>query len=164
MNKKTIKQAEREAVGSVLDAITNRAIEGSEETCPICNRLIRVYKRRLHATMALFMVELYKAHEMGLSWVSVHDLPSYGSGRQRGDYAYLQHWDLIENMPNDDTNKRSSGHWRLTEMGKAFVERKLWVHSHCIILNGELLGLNGPYIWIDDALGKCFNYRELMDA
>ena len=152
-------------LAGIRDYLLARSRSGEKNIdCPVCGRSMKQYRRRLHATMAVFMIELYHQACQGNTWVDVRDLPSYRRGQQRGDYAYLVHWGLVATKPNDDPKRRSSGMWSLTRDGRDFVLGRHRVPSHVLILCGENYGLTGTTITIRDALGKGFDYEELMNA
>jgi hypothetical protein len=71
---------------------------------------------------------------------------------------------LVEEAPKDpaDKAKRTSGKWALTDKGTLWVDSLATVQSHVKIYDGRLLGFEGEQITIQDALGKDFDYSELM--
>ena len=94
-----------------------------------------------------------------------HHVPSSGAINGGGDYAKLRYWGLIERMPKEpEQDKRSSGMWRLTKIGRRFVYGQITVSSVCYYRHpeGGVLGFETEQIGIEDALGKNFSYRSLM--
>ncbi len=81
-----------------------------------------------------------------------------------GDYAKLVHWNLIEQKPKDrgDTTRRDSGLWRPTFKGLDFAHQRCVVPSHVYLYDNILQKSEDTQINIVDALGKHFDYRELM--
>lgn len=130
--------------------------EGVE--CPCCGQFVKLYKRKLNTSMAMFLISLYKLTANG---EYVHAGTALGKSFSM-DYATLRHWQLIEEEWNTDETKRRSGHWRITEKGKAFVSGKLQVPSHVHLFNNKLVGWSDAQTDIRVALGKRFDYAELM--
>ena len=96
-----------------------------------------------------------------------HHVPSSGAINGGGDYAKLRYWGLIERMPKEPSqDKRSSGMWKLTKLGRRFVYGEATVSSVCYYRHpeGGVLGFETQQIGIEDALGKNFSYRSLMSG
>ena len=143
------------------------AMDGIETECPCCTRYVKLYKRKLNSIMAFYLVCLYKNRKPGEpgELVDIRETLAWKSGTQRGDYAYLKHWGLIEDLPADRKVERSSSMWRITPKGIAFVMfRDTTVPSHVHILCGEVVGFSETQITIDKALGEKFSYPELMNS
>jgi len=134
--------------------------------CPCCGQHCRVYRRRLNYAMAHTLVLVYQhflAHP-DAGWLH---LPSFLNGKgvlaRGGDPPRLSRWGLIvgSGAVRDDDSGRV-GEYKLTDKGRAFVERRVAVPSHVLIYNNTVLGWSDEQIYIDAALGKGFNYAELM--
>jgi len=144
--------------------------EGLE--CPVCTQFVKIYKRKITSSMAYTLILMYryfKKHRYE-EWVHMNDylnsiegLP--GAIRNTGDNAKLRYWGLLEEKPEvrNDGSKRA-GYWRITELGKKFVEGEVTVQSHTKIFNSKTYGLIGETIGIKDALSNKFSYDELMKA
>jgi hypothetical protein len=65
----------------------------------------------------------------------------------------------------DDGSKRV-GWWRVTERGEEWVMNRVSVPARARVYDSRLLNLDATegYVTIIDALGKNFDYRELMDG
>jgi hypothetical protein len=71
---------------------------------------------------------------------------------------------LIEELPNKSDGKtKTSGVWKITDKGVYFVNNSLTLPSHVLIYNKVFMGYDGKEIDIIQALGKHFNYYELMN-
>jgi hypothetical protein len=81
-----------------------------------------------------------------------------------GTLATLRHWKLIEQQeqPDGERSKKASGFWRPTELGVNFVRRMARVPSHVVLYNNEVEGFTETTTDIEEALGKHFDYAELM--
>jgi len=137
-------------------------------TCPCCGQYARVYKRRLNYAMAYALVLVYRHFSLKPETEWLH-LPSFLNGRgvlaRGGDPAKLRYWGLLVGsggVRDDDSGR--VGEYRITELGRAFVERMTDVPAHLYLYNNDVLGSGDQRIYIDEALGKHFNYAELMSS
>jgi hypothetical protein len=141
----------------------------SGETCPCCLALAKIYRRKLHASIARAAIFLWHCGNDGEGgWV---DVAEQAAARRRPDitrsreHPKLAYWGLSEMYGGEgDTGGRYDGKWRLTESGRLFVSRQLTVPSHAVIYNGRVLELDGSPVGIVAALGKKFSYEELMEG
>ena len=65
---------------------------------------------------------------------------------------------------HDDVKKKTSGLWRPTLAGLDFVDNKIMVPSYCKLYNNKEYGFSPETINIIDALGKKFDYNELING
>ena len=137
--------------------------------CPCCTQVVKLYHRPISSSMAHALILIYKYldNHPDMEWVHMNnylntlDLPL---PVKSGDNAKLRYWGLIEEKKEmrEDTSKRA-GYWKLTELGRQFVEGKTGVQQYAKIFGSKCYGLAGEHIGIEDALGKKFNYKELME-
>lgn len=126
--------------------------------CECCGRPASLFKRALNKDMARFLCLLaVRTRAAGkFVWIDVQKIDVRG-----GDYAKLRYWGLIEQKPNEDSAKRTSGFWRLTQKGLDFVDLKIGVPSHALVVSGGMLvGFVDSTVYINDVPN--FNYAELM--
>lgn len=136
--------------------------------CPCCGQLAKRYRRRLTSSMAyaLILIERASRGHTPAPWIHVENhlksLPGIPSSI-RGDFPKLRYWGFLEQKPErrDDDSLRS-GYWRITQSGRDFVRGNRRAFSHCLIYNGGFEGLVGREVTIREALGRGFNYSELM--
>ena len=142
-------------------------------TCPVCDQHAQRYKRTLNSGIARWLMVLARlSPRHSAKWVSTRDvicyaasLKTFGSSLGSGEApSLLPFWDLIETRPNDDPSKRHSGFWRPTPKGHAFVAGEITVPRKVVVYNNGLERLEGPETSIKKALGKKFNYDELMSG
>lgn len=136
--------------------------------CPCCEQFCKVYKRRLSSSMARALIEIVKVQEKspGVKWLHVHKILTEQKLGGSNDFALLRHWELVEEKPVDamrDTG-RTSGMWRVKPLGIAFARGLVPATSHIFLYNNRLEGFSDSEITIQEALGKKFNYQELMYA
>jgi hypothetical protein len=87
-------------------------------------------------------------------------------GAAGGDFSKLEHFELMVAKPNtDDPTKRDSGLWQPTDLARQFVRGEATVPKYAEIYDGRFLGFDAiERISIHDALGKQFDYEELMSS
>ena len=131
-----------------------------EEKCEHCDSIVRTYRRKFPKGDLLALASLLRMHRKGNLWVHVSDLEGKTGG---GDFAKYKHWGLIEERPLDDGDKRTSGMWRLTVKGKAFIDNEINIPSHAIMRNGKVLSFDGSYTTMKNMCHSAgFSYAELM--
>lgn len=132
--------------------------------CPCCDQLAKVYHRKINATMARWLIALHKRHQAEPRWYRIREPWSLRILGGTGDAAKLQYWGLIEEDENDDPEtKRTSGRWRPTSRGDAWVRNELSVDRITHVYNATVLGSEGPPWTVVNALGKRFRYADLMN-
>ncbi|QPX62164.1 hypothetical protein PBI_INDLOVU_49 [Mycobacterium phage Indlovu] len=128
--------------------------EGAE--CPCCTQNVKVYRRKITASMARVLIDMHRDH--GTGWVH---LPSIRSAGQ--DEVLTRHWGLIERdaevRPDGSTR---TGWWRLTPLGVAWVTGRETVAKYAVIYDNRCLELEGDAVTITDSLGDRFDYGDLM--
>lgn len=137
--------------------------------CPCCNHFVKRYKYAFHNGMARALIYLYQATNNGIGsdndgYINVNPYFVSIGVKFFGYHPKLEHWRMIERMPNTDTTKPWSGYWRITERGKQFADGNLKVAKHVYLYNKDALGFSDELIDIRDALGKKFDYDELMNV
>jgi hypothetical protein len=154
----TLKEAK-----DVLRAEWNEGIE-----CPCCTQFVKLYKRKITSSMAYALILLYRYFEANpdQEWVHMNDYLNtldIPFPVKSGDNAKLRYWDLLEEKPEQrDDGSNRAGYWKLTELGREFVEGEITVRSHAKVFNSKSYGLTGVDVTIHEALGNKFNYDELM--
>ena len=80
-----------------------------------------------------------------------------------GDFSYLVHYGFLEKLiGNREDGSKKNGYYKITGRGIMFCEGKTTAKSKFLMFNGKLNGFEGEDITIEKALGKKFNYNELM--
>lgn len=152
-------------LGMESSSVVKVVVAGAPNThgykCSECGQFVKLYRRKMNSIMARALIIAYQRRP---AWVRLgeHMVRRWGTGS--GDYAKLRHWGFIEQMPKDPevTVTRTSTYWKITEDGVKFVEGGL-AHSHVLLYNDTCYGFDSGQITIVDALGKHFNYVELME-
>lgn len=129
--------------------------------CLCCGHKTRRYRRAFNSGMAATLCWLVREYMRTHDWVAVqaraprHVLRSNEIGK-------LAAWGMAEQRPPDNGSKRTSGVWRPTLLGETFAVNGEYIHSHAVFCNGKIESFDGELIDIHTALGKRFNYSELM--
>ena len=125
-------------------------------TCPLCTQFAKVYKRTIHGRMAADLIKVYKTVPVW-EWFHLPSVLGYG-----GDFAKMTHWGLIEEEGSLRDDGGRAGWWRLTTAAEEWIEQRSSMLKYARIYDGRSLGLTGPPLTIVEALGKNFDYSELM--
>jgi hypothetical protein len=137
--------------------------------CLCCHQRAQLYCRRMTSSMVYGLILLYREsikqvdpehHYVHLeNFFKPLDIPS----SIRADVPKLRFWGLIELMEGErpDGNP-STGFYRITKEGIAFVLGKALVFRSIKIYNNTFYGYDGPEIDIHGAIKGKFNYSELM--
>lgn len=137
-------------------------------TCPCCGQFVKIYKRKIDSGMAQGLIAAYKK---GADKDFIH-VPTALLGVQinssTSQFSKLRYWDLVEEQVNNDTKKRTSGHWKLTDKGIDFVLRRSSVKKYVYTYNQKIVDFGDSDemedVNIEQCLGNHFNYQELMRA
>jgi hypothetical protein len=148
---------DRDSIERVRAYVSANAERGI--SCPCCDQLVKVYRRKLNANMTRFLcslVRIYLSRGRG-SWISFKDCEFDGR-----DYPCVAMWGLAETKGSEDSGKKNSGLWRPTQKGIDFVLAGLRVPSHVHVLNNNVIGWSEETAGVRESLGSAFSYDELM--
>lgn len=123
------------------------------QICPCCDQTVKIYRRKVHVTMANELFNAYSRYGVGTPF-KVKDL---GKGYGGGEFAKLTFWDLVVRPVKKD------GHWMVTPRGEKFLKGKLSIPKYAHIYNGNLLTFAGKQVTISDILDKpeLFDRKEI---
>lgn len=131
--------------------------EGIE--CPCCTQFVKLYPHKLNATAVSDLIRLYNAIDRKKdSYAHVREF-SHDRG---GAFAKLAHWGLVEAELNEDTKKRTSGMWTVTDLGIGFLIGLTRIPERAYLFNGSCYGTSKTKVSVRQALGNKFDYEELM--
>jgi hypothetical protein len=139
------------------DQLYSLVADGEAVRCPCCDQTAKLYKRKIHSTMARTLILMYKTHG-----TSYGHMPSLDINTHEG--AQLSWWGLIEEDDKTRADGGRAGWWKVSDLGKKFILKQRQVKEYALIYNGTCLDLEGGDVWISDCLAKGFDYRELMRA
>jgi len=153
------KQGSQVALGSVKKYLREQFDDGCE--CPACGQYVKQYRRRIGSPQCRGLILLYSIHNnLQKEWVHIRDIIK--EVNVHGDFAKMLYWELIEEKPNDNNEKKNSGLWKITNKGKSFVRNEIKIPSHAFVYNGKCNGMSESTTDIVESLGKKFNYNNLM--
>lgn len=155
----------RRTVAAVRRELLTLADAGHPGICPCCDHRVQFYRRKFHRTMALDVIWLeYQRRRHGDEFVRVKHRKLFGReyAADTSDLGKLKHWGLAEPMPNEDPTKKTSGYWRITKRGTQLMRGEIKVRQYAVIYLDRLYRYEGPEVSISSALGKRFDYSELM--
>ncbi len=128
--------------------------------CPCCTQFVKVYKRKLNAGMARTLIWLVCSTNPG-EWLDVpKSAPRYVL--RSNEHGKLQHWGLLQQRPQGAAKVKHF--WMATPLGRDFVHQRTTVPGHVYLYNNQCLGFTNEQSTIVEALGKRFDYAELMKA
>lgn len=134
---------------------------GFKGDCPCCGRYAQIYKRRLYDTAVRMLIMLYK---LGADQDYVHyslAVMNFSHGHI-GDFNKAKYWDLIRQKPYESFEKSAAGSWKLTQEGIDFIQGRASIPEFAYIFDDRVLGFSENRVNVREALGKKFNYEELM--
>lgn len=144
---------------SQLDMFAQDKIEPTSKAqiCPCCGQTVKMYKEKLRKAALRSLIKLCSETKNG-EYRHINDMSTYGGG-----FAKLRYWGLVEEMPNDSHNKKTSGWWTATQLGRDFIEGKTTMRTYIKLYNATFYGFDGGMVTINEALDDGdFNYREHM--
>jgi hypothetical protein len=146
-------------LGEARDVLRMMVKEGTR--CPLCTQHAQVYPWKLYSTAAYALILFYK---LGAADRFVHsrELKDRYAHKGQGDASRLNHWKLVVQESERRPDGGRSGWWMLTEHGVRFALGQDTIPTHAHVYDGRCLKLEGEPVTIEQALGKKFNYRELM--
>jgi len=145
---------------------------GDGVSCPCCGQLAKLYRRTLNSAMARALIAMVRLDDRhagvmvyggGYRWHYVKSLPLIQGRHGGGDFAKLRWWGLIAEMPKGDApQRRTSGMWRVTDLGRRWVFEADTVPRSVLIFDGQVQDICGKPIGVREALGRHFDYSALM--
>jgi hypothetical protein len=142
---------------------TSEVVRDPGHECPACTSFVKTYNRRLSSSIARCLLRLYDLtqHNPDTEFFHVKRF-----GFEAKEVALLAHWGLMLEAQNEDTSKRTSGYWKITESGIDFVRLRFFVPLYIVIHLNNLVGFAGAAVSIQDCLERnnSFDYLELMDG
>jgi len=135
-------------------------MSGEVATCPCCNATQKVYKRRVHSSVARDLIKLYK---VGGAEKYVH-YSKFRTTAGSGDIAKARFFGLLIHKPKSplDRVRKASGYWKLSTKGIMFVEGRIAIPEYVKVYQNEVIGSGFWTVFMQECLGDKFNYDELM--
>lgn len=144
--------------GDVIAKLRHDIYLPGGSVCPTCTQHAQVYRRKINSGMAISLIKMYQASRRG-EFVHVPTVIGARS-REEGKLAY---WGLVEEELARREDGGRAGWWRVTDMGRLFVEGRMQLPKYALIYNGRCLSFDAAErAGIKEALGVKFNYDDLM--
>lgn len=137
-----------------------RAIQNDGTHCPCCRRWGKINAYQITSTHVRGMIWMLKNFNRN-AWIDLGKAPRWVLRAKT--MSTLQHWGLIEHKAKkQDEDKRASGLWRLTPLGRDFVYNRGSVPKYVYVFNNRIVDLSSQQVDVISALKKKFSYEELM--
>jgi hypothetical protein len=143
-----------------IRSVWRSVIEKDGGRCPCCDRWGKVYARPINETMARSLIWLCNAPSKN-GWVDVPTEAPRWLVRSN-QLPTLRWWDLVERAHGKEIDKKYSGFWRPTELGRSFAEGKIAMPKAVFTYNGERERYGEETIRIHECFGSYFSYQEVM--
>jgi hypothetical protein len=127
--------------------------------CQACGQLAKKWRFRFHSTMARYLILLVRKYEATGDYAHVRELQD----RENYCISMARKWGLVESEPHTP-GVRGTGRWRPTQDGIDFARNRSKIWSHVFFFDDKVLGHTGKMISIVEALGKKFDYAELING
>lgn len=144
-------------LGEAKQWLRGNLMEGAP--CPCCTQFAKVYRRRIHTTMARALIQLYRHGARGEDFIHAPSLPG-----DTHEISQAVWWGLIEEERVRREDGGRAGWWTLTKRGVDFVQDRARVPEYALVYDGSPIRTEGDLIGIRDALGKRFRYDDLMQG
>jgi len=133
--------------------------------CPCCGQHVKDYKWSLLAPMAaslMWMVRQAKRTGRGDIHMNGPDVPDFI--KRSRSFPKLVHWGLVRPVTKAALlkDKRWNGQWNPTMDGVEFAHNRLQVPAWVRVYNNTCVERSFTTVGVRDALGKRFNYDELV--
>tara|TARA_R110000803_G_scaffold177937_1_gene240352 strand:+ start:2482 stop:2985 length:504 start_codon:yes stop_codon:yes gene_type:complete len=127
--------------------------------CPCCLKFNKVYHRNISISTIKALFRLYRLNENMAGSYHSREFTASHSG---GDFAKVASLGLFHKIRNEDTKKKHSGYWLITDSGKEFCRGKLQIQEKLVIYQNKLVGTEGEFKYISDFWPN-FDYGEMMN-
>lgn len=136
-----------------------RASSDKGSKCPVCGRLVKKYKRKIHREQVVFLAKLQAACDLRPgNYFSPRDILPRQS-KASTDATFLLLWGLMEGVPDSTTPKR--GRYRITRRGRDFLAGRSKEAAAVYLLCGEVIGWDKTYVDVHTAFGERFDYGSI---
>jgi hypothetical protein len=137
------------------------AVDGA--ACPCCKQHVRVYRRKLTATAAQAVAELYAEHGLDFGHLPTVAQKHMPERAHQGGYLVLgAHWSLISEERHLRPDTGRAGYWRVTPLAEQWLRGEASVPKYARIYAGRCLGLEGDLVTVADVLDENFDFAELI--
>jgi len=118
--------------------------------CPACGLWIKEYPYTFHSGMAKALILIHQGfNEKNLSkddWLHVENYLAEKREKIKGYHGKLKHWGILKQKPNDDSKKKYSGYWQITEFGLLFLSGDVKVSKVAHLFNDKCQSFSGKLV------------------
>jgi hypothetical protein len=153
----------RDTLTEAKQAVQSMLGEGIR--CPCCGQYARRYRFGLSEKNIYLLSRLYHMTGNTEDYVHIDRLADYARARIKGgtSFSILAWWNLIHERVNTDKDKKTSGFWRVTDLGVDFLHGVARVPKYVYSFNDTIeINAEDPFIPIGEIPWKRFSYEELM--
>ena len=143
------------------DWLQDRKAEKPGGICPCCDRWTKIHRRRIPASAVRVLVQLYtysNIHGDGF-----HHYTDFKKSKVGWEFVLFRYFGLVERSEKAPDNKKTSGMYSITALGRAFVRGETTIPRRVYLFNKEMVGTSKRRQSISD-IWPDFNYRELMES
>lgn len=135
---------------------------GKRIECPCCTRTAAIGRRTIDRAMARTLRHIHRRNEEGDEWVNTSHELSHGLSSTA---ALLRHWGLaVSKGPVSKGRNKDSGFWKITDLGRAFVEGVATIPRSIRTWKGQLVGNPfGEPTNMDETLARKFRQNNQND-
>lgn len=136
--------------------------------CPCCQRKAYVYWRKMNSGMCQILIRMARALHDGkkqpYDWLKLEEFFPTRYSQEHRDWTKMKQWTLVEPKDTRTATENAPGIWRITPTGHSFLNMTWTVASHGAFHDNVALRWSDKQVTIIEALGKKFNYYELMQG
>jgi hypothetical protein len=134
------------------------------QTCPCCNKFMKMYHWTFLKSMVQALAYFYKYHQEhgGNTFVHFEDyLRQNDATKCRGAFNYLKYWNMIEKCDTSDDTVKARGYYRILPKGIAFLKGEIAVPKSMWLYDDEVKEWDTIEVRVKD-IYKNFNYEEMV--
>jgi hypothetical protein len=146
-----------------------KTIEGDGGHCPCCEKWGKINNYVLNETMAATLKWMTVASTDHAGYIDMGSKAPRWSVRAK-NFTTMKFWGFVEPAPKarpKDKNvtglvTKTSGLWRVTERGRAFVYGGLTVPIRAFVYDDRFFGWGDKMTTFERCFGRKFNYEDVM--
>jgi len=134
----------------------------SKFKCPCCGKKAVMWRYSIFSVMAAELHFAYRDHGRGF-FNTKRTAEGKNSTQQ---FTNLRYWGLIEERQmtaeeKKDGTKRTTGDWRITDKGIAFINNEIELPHHVFVWQAQIVKFSDDLRNFKACLGKTFKVNEL---
>jgi len=146
-----------------------KTIEGDGGHCPCCDKWGKINNYNLNETMAATLKWMTVASTDHAGYIDMGGKAPRWSVRAK-NFTTMKFWGFVEPAPKARPKDKkvaglvtkTSGLWRVTERGRAFVYGGLTVPIRAFVYDDRFFGWGDKMTTFKQCFGRKFNYEDVM--